>query len=1039
MNKTLFKERKKECYSKLLTTVMLLLATCFFTYSYGQIKKQKKASEFLFAKKINEKRPTDLSTEKEVEDEKESVEEREQFEFDMLKDPATGKIPRLAWKKAIDAALLSPTYESLPLSQRPLGVLTVDAKGPTNLGGRTRAIGIDKRNANIMIAGSVSSGVYRTTDGGSSWTRVVPIGSIHNITAIAQDTRAGFEDTWYFGGGEASGNSTTLGGLYAGFGIWKSTDNGATWTQLANTASNLESFNVAFDFIHRLVVDPTNGNVYAAACNTIQRSTDGGTTWSLVLGTLATNAYTDIIVTPTGRFYAAFQGTDANEGVYTSTTGASGSWTKIAGTIAAVVTPATWNIAAGYGRVVLNYAPSNPNLVYALYYRNFVSTCATTPGVEAKFFQFNQGTTTWTDLSANLPDEAGCSDGNDPFAVQGGYDLSIAIKPDDANTIVIGGTNIYRSTNGFTSTAATTRIGGYASSGGYALYTNSHPDIHTLLFSATSNTTLYAGDDGGIQKADVTAGSVIWTPLNNNYVTYQYYHSDLVPVGGSDILVGGAQDNGTTLNTGGTTASSIIGGDGVAVGFMSYTNPTTFNIICGSQLGTVYRLIGPSSGFSISPSASSIFVTYFNLDQDNTNYLYHAANTGLYRTRIANSITAGTVTANSSTGWELMSATGITGNIRSMAVSRNKTYSDAAYSATDANRKLYIGTSTGKVYRLNDPAFAAAATAAVDITPAGAPAAIVSSIAVNPADDNEIMITYSNYAANSVYQTANANAATPTWTNVEGPAGSAVQLASARSSAIVKVLGVTQYFVGTSVGLFSTSTLSGATTSWSRIGSTEINFAVVSQLRYRPADNKILAGTHGNGMFLITLSDPYTLAIKLQSFNASRQGDNALINWKVGFSSTSKNFEVMESSDGRNFTTLKNVGAVRNLTDYNTIDNSLVAGPNYYKLKITDENGSISYSNTVVVYYKYSGFEITSMIPTLVNNGALLSIATHKSSSGKLIVIDAQGKQVYNQSIALIAGNNNFSLNFSNLAAGAYYIYAYSNDGKSNVTRFVKE
>jgi hypothetical protein len=301
------------------------------------------------------------------------------------------------------------------------------------------------------------------------------------------------------------------------------------------------------------------------------------------------------------------------------------------------------------------------------------------------------------------------------------------------------------------------------------------------------------------------------------------------------------------------------------------------------------------------------------------------------------------------------------------------------------------------------------------------------------------MITYSNYGVNSVYQTANANSATPTWTNVEGPAGTPVQLASARSSAIVKVLGVTQYYVGTSVGLFSTTALSGATTSWTRIGSTEINFAIVSQLRYRPSDNKILAGTHGNGMFLITLSDPYVLAIKLQSFDAVKQGESAAIKWKVGYSSTAKAFEVLKSTDGRNFTPLKNVDAIKNVVDYNTSDNALVAGANYYKLKITDENGSISHSNTAIVYYKYKGFEIAGMVPTLVKNNAVLSIASHAAGNGSLVVIDAEGKQVYNQQVRLLAGNNNFNLSLGNLSAGVYYIYAYSNDGKSNVTRFVKE
>lgn len=1030
-----------------MATILLLLAGLFFNDCLAQPTKRVSTKRvpthsanksFQFATPIKEKTPTNFANGGVMEYEANSVEERELFEYNMLKDPATGKIPRMAWKRAYDAAQLAPRYEDVPATHSPLGVITVTPKGPSNLGGRTRAIGIDIRNNLIMLAGSVSSGVFRSTDGGSSWTRVVPIGQVHNITAIAQDTRAGFEDNWYFGGGEVSGNSATLGSSYRGYGIWKSIDNGLTWTQLSSTvtATALESFDSPFDYVNRIAVDPTNGNVYAAASNTIQRSVNGGTSWTAVLGSFTNNGFTDVIVTPTGRVYAAFTGTDNNNGVWTSPDGTT--WTHIAGTGAAP-NHANWNAQGAYGRVVLAYAPSSTNIVFALYWNNVSFTCAA-PAPEAEFFKWDQTGGTWTDLSANLPDETGCSLGNDPFAVQTGYDLSIAVKPDDVNTVFIGGTNIYRSTNGFTSTAATTRIGGYLSPAGYTLYANSHSDIHALVFGSGSNTIMYAGDDGGIQKADITIPSVTWTSLNNNYVTYQYYHTDLLPVGGSDIFVGGAQDNGTTLNTGGTTATSIFSGDGATVGFMSYTSPAVFNLIAATQSGNLVRVIAPNSAFSIAPTGStSIFVTYSDLDQDNTNYLYYAGTNVLYRTRIATTISSTTVTANSATGWELMSGAVISGNIRSMAVSRNKTYADAPYSASNASRKLYIGTETGKVYRLDDPAFAAAATAVVDITPAGAPAAIVSSIAVNPGDDNEIMITYSNYGVNSVYQTPNANTATPTWTNVEGPLNSPVQLASARSSAIVKDAGITQYFVGTSVGLFTAVTLSGATTTWTRVGSTEINFSIVSQLRYRPSDNKILAGTHGNGMFLITLPDPYVLAIKLQSFNAEKQGDNALINWRVGLSSTAKSFEVLKSTDGRNFSTLKNMNAVANIPDYSTVDNVLVVGPNYYKLKIVDANGSISYSNIAVVYNKYKGFEITSMIPTVVTNSAMLSVATSVKANGKLIVIDAVGKLIYNQNISLLTGNNNFNLNFSNLAAGVYYIYAYSNDGKSNIMRFVKD
>jgi hypothetical protein len=777
--------------------------------------------------------------------------ERDQYEFDLLKDPATGKIPREAPILAANAAIKAKPFRPIPYAQLTPADLTVIPRGPTNLGGRTRALGIDKRNAQIMMAGSVSSGLYRSTNGGTSWTRVAPIGQIHNVTALAQDTRAGFEDTWYYGTGEAVGNSATLGSSYRGNGIWKSTDNGLTWSLLTATTAVLENFDSPFDYVHRIVVDPTNGNVYAAAGNSIQRSTDGGTTWTPVLGTFTGLGYTDIIVTPTGRLYASFVGTDTNEGVYTSTTGASGAWTKIAGTISAVRTPAAWNAANTYGRIVMAFAPSNPNVVFFLYWNGTTSSCAA-PAPEAKLFKYVQSTNTFTDLSANLPDEAGCLDGNDPFAVQTGYDLLVTVKPDDENTIFVGGTNLYRSTSGFTNTTATKRIGGYNSPADYALYPNHHPDQHIAIFAPGDNNTIYSGNDGGIHKADATAATVVWTSLNNNYVTYQYYHVDIDPANGSAALMGGAQDNGTTAVQTGSNFSSVWSGDGCGTAIISYTSPTAMNAIVSSQSGNIRRLTAPNTAFNIRPTGSSSgFVTYFNLDQDNTNYLYFAGFSSLYRTRIARTI-SGTAVSGSATGWEVVPA-GITGDIQCMSTSRNDAYAGATYAATDANRKLYIGTTNGRVFRLNDPAFTV--SAAVNITPVGA-SGVCSSIAVNPDDDNEIMVTFANYNVNSVYHTLNANAATPTWTVVEGPSTGAVALGSARSSIITKIGTTKTYFVGSSTGLYSTQAMTGATTVWDRVGTNEINYAVCASMRLRVSDNRIVVGTHGNGMFELQLTVP---------------------------------------------------------------------------------------------------------------------------------------------------------------------------------------
>ncbi|MDZ7897245.1 MAG: right-handed parallel beta-helix repeat-containing protein [Arcicella sp.] len=895
----------------------------------------------------------DESEEKEKKEKEDATwwsKERDMYEFGMLVDPATGTIPPQAATVAANAALKAKPFKTAPYAQLTPTELTVVPRGPNNLGGRTRALGIDKRNAQIMLAGGVSSGMFRSNNGGTSWTRVAPIGRFHNVTSLAQDTRAGFEDTWYYGTGEAVGNSATLGSTYFGNGIWKSTDNGLTWAPLAATVTTLETFSSGFDFVHRITVDPTNGNVYAATGNVISRSTDGGATWATVLGTLANSRYTDVIVTPTGRLYASFDGRDNNEGVWTSTTGASGSWTKIAGTISAVRTPSSWNAFNTYGRIVMAYAPSNPDAVFFLYWNGTTSSCAGTPAPEARFYKYVQSTGTFTDLSANLPDEPGCSDGNDPFAVQTGYDLLVTVKPDDENTVFIGGTNLYRSTSGFTNTTATTRIGGYNSPANYALYPNHHPDQHIAIYATGDNNTLYTGNDGGVQKADASAATVAWTSLNNNYVTYQYYNVDIDPANGSTALMGGAQDNGTTTVQAGSNFSSVFGGDGCGTAIISYTSPTSFNALASSQRGNIVRLTGPSAGFSIRPagSAAGAFVTNFNLDQDNTNYLYFAAGAVVYRTRIARTITGGAVSG-SATGWEIVPA-GISGNIQSWGASRNVGYEGAAYTASNPNRKLYIGTTTGRVYRLNDPAFTT--SAAVEITPVAPIAAsgVCSSIAVNPFDDNEIMVTYSNYAVRSVYHTLNANDAAPTWTVIEGPATGPVTLGSARASAITRIGATKTYLVGNSTGLYSTQALSGATTVWERVGTNEINYALAANMRLRTSDNRIVLGTHGNGMFELQLAAAVNISSQPVAVTACAGSDVSFSVAAVGI--TNYKWQVSPDSNPANFTDLTiaapysttNSGATLNIA---AITNGLNGV--YYRCVLTDAFSGITNSNSALL------------------------------------------------------------------------------------------
>lgn len=977
------------------------------------------------------------------------VGDRLKFEFNMLKNPATGKIPIFAKQQSLESAVSAPAYEPIWGAESIPG-MTLSVKGPTNLGGKVRTIGIDVSNTNIMLSGSTSSGIYRTDNAGASWTRVTPAGESHSVTAIAQDTRAGQTDTWYYGGGEAEGNSASSGNAtYLGFGLWKSTDKGITWTKLPNTILNsggnttLQDLDNAFDVVHQIVVDPTNGNVYVAAANTIQRSTNGGTDWEPVLGTFSNNttSMVDITVTPTGRLYAAFHGGDNNEGVWTSTTGAAGSWIKIAGTITGTVTPATWHAANAYGRVVLAYAPSSPNIVYVLYW-NKITHEAGNPVPEGKLFKYDQTTNNWTDLSANLPDEPGYNKGNDPFACQEGYDLCIGVKPDDPNTVFIGGTNAYRSTNGFSSTAATTRIGGYAGTADPTQYDGHHSDIHAFVFATGANNVLFTGDDGGIHKADITATPVVWSHLNNNFVTYMYYHVDIAPTTAiGDLIIGGLQDNGTSLSSAGTTHDNIFSGDGGAVGFISYTSNSDYNFIVATQNGSIYRSNSPNNGSDIKPTgSSSIFNTYFHLDPDNLEHLYYAGKNILYRTRKASTLSAAAVTGDATTGWEQMTGS-ISGDIYALATARNVNFSGAAYSASNANRCLFIGTDASKIYRLNDPAFTAANTAPVDISPAGA-SGICSSISVNPYNYNEVLATYSNFGVPSVYHTMNAQSATPTWTNVEGPADGAVTLASARSCVIAKSGTTTYYLVGTSTGLYYANALSGTTTVWTKIGTNEINYALVSSMRHRIADNKIVVGTHGNGAFLLTLPSA-SLPLELLTLTGKGEKEGNRLSWTTAQERDVDGFEIQRSNTGdkNSFEAIGFIKANNRIEkqSYNFLDTKAsTTAPQYYRLKMVEYDASKSAYTKIITIEPSTKRTITNfaVAPNPVISDMQIVFADEPLSNFTVNIMDFTGRIVRTQTMKNWT-DKTLILPMSNLASGTYLINIVSPSG-IKTEKFIK-
>lgn len=848
-------------------------------------------------------------------------------DFKMQRDPILGRIPEGIREREMAQAFAIPN-KMTEISMTETGVANQNdysPAGPNNIGGRTRALAFDKRSNNTIIAGCVSGGIMRSTNGGQSWTRVSPENDIHNLSALAQDPRTGFEDTWYAGGGEPIGNSASAdGATYLSQGIWKSVNNGQSWVRLTLTINGLptppggftlEAFDHPFDFVHRIAVNPTNGHIYVAGHRRLVRSTDGGNSWEIVFNTItaanAANGQMDITCTNTGRLYFALNGGAPDlglRGVWTSATGNANDWTRIAGgQILNVDSVAGWRgndyTAPLAKRILLALAPSSQNLLYVLY-ENGLSQSGPGPQPEVDMFRYNATANSWTNLSANMPDFPGDREGVDPIAVQGGYDMMVYIKPDDPNTVILGGTCLYRSTNGFTSTATTAWIGGYGNTlPTLTIYPNSHPDMHAVAFDPTNPNRVIAADDGGLQvtndiMATVTATTPVTWSMVRNYQTLQYYHVAMDPGIGRNNFIGGSQDNGThvrdaDLILGGRPGdrpdvndhARIVGGDGGAAA-LARSNGNSQLGYMSSQLGDIYRAtfaggvtaftnikpanLTPNPAF---PGGSGDFITYFKIDFDNTDNLYYVNFNRLFRTTAAASVSSAT--------WTELTGVGAAVNPASPTNGTNISISALEMSRGDyeASHVLYIGTDNGRIFRLDDPRNATPGTAPVNITPAqitGLGALYISDIAVNPNDDNEVMMVISNYSANNnasinIWWTNNAKSASPTWRLAEGN----LTLPSARSCMIVTKkdasnVSATEYYVGTSAGLYSAINIGatlqgGGAVNWVREGGNTLNFALISTMDYRPQDNIMLVGTHGNGLYFTSTGTP--------DFGAQTPGD----------------------------------------------------------------------------------------------------------------------------------------------------------------------
>lgn len=968
---------------------------------------------------------------------------RSEYFFRLMRDPETNSIPENIRNRELKFARSLPTIEQVQnrIKAKDPTFQAVDYSwshaGPLDLGGRTRALAVDRRNPDIVLSGGVSGGMWKSTDGGLSWQLRTPDLSNLSVTSVAQNPQE--EDTWYYASGEILGNSSgATGAPYYGEGIYKSTDNGDTWSLMPQASSNVQGLVGPYNTVSRIVVNPATGTVFIASNGFgIYRSTDGETFSGPELGTEGEQLFCDVTVANDGTVAAVIseasfddqQSTDPgspnhNPGVFVSTDDGQ-NWTE--------VTPETYP--ATHQRSVMTFAPDNPDVLYILTLKG--ANDSDNQGVSFHKIDLADGSA--EDRSENLPDFRNDDDDTGYMEMQGGYNMEIAVKPDDENFVIAGGTNLFRSADGFATAPAggyngendTQKdqywIGGYNKDNSFAQYPNQHADQHRVIFPEPSANPdrMLAGHDGGLSyTTDVTAESVSWEDRDDGYVTSQFYSAAIPDIADDMRRMGGTQDNGTPFfQSGGQNSQNtqdISSGDG------GYSYFTENYLYVSQQEGGVIRWEEDFSGLSyVYPSSAEnqLFIHPYQVDPNDENTMYYSDGSHIWRNTSLNTIPNNNSGSGATEGWE---------ELNDISVGNGYLISTLQLSLVPANILYLAGYSSTQppvIKRIQDAHTATEGVADVSLpNNSDLNGAYVKDIAINPGNANELLAVLSNYNIVGLYHTTDGG---ENWTSVEGnlTGNDTDPGPSLRSATIIPAESGTIYLLGTSTGLYSTPVLDGSDTEWGQEATDVIGNVVTEDVVSRITDGDVAAGTHGRGMLSgnfegsVNISDLPRVELNVAEKRAGSQLVIRAINFE--FSTTADENEVILTDRLDNQTKETEAAVLETTANELTIEvprdaTFPEARDNEVMLKVKSNNSEPSAvtlmvlpPNSFALNQNYPNpFRGTTNIPFDVSEDSEVSLAIYSINGQK--VTEPLRDQSFN------AGSYDEEIDLSNLASGIY-------------------
>jgi len=529
---------------------------------------------------------------------------------------------------------LVPQAAWVEIGPNPIPNAQVETPPTTPASGRTIAIAVHPTNPNIVYVGTAMGGLYRSLDGGTTWTRLTETALSLAIGAIA--IAPSQPDTIYVGTGEPnfSGDS------FFGVGVYR-IDNASTTANLTgplnDDAADADIFTGRA--IGNIVVHPTNpatifvattsgiGGIGSVQNNVlpsrgIYRSTDATSadpTFTKLTGLQSGGDFSirDMAIDPLNANLLVCNLIANGGGIYVSTDALAPSPTFVR-----TVTFTGTSISELTAEFAIQHTAGPNPTIYAA-----------TGNLGGRVLINTDGGTTWTQQIDN-----------DFCSFQCFYDIAVAVDPTNAANVYLGGSpNLVfgRSTNS----------GATFTGDGVSFTAGLHVDSHAIAIAPSLPRVAYFGSDGGIYKTnDVNATPIVWTSLNNTQFTATQFMGLAVHPIDPNFTIGGTQDNGTNFYQPSATWFRADFGDGgyavidqsslnnVAVNmYHTYFNAPTlkgYGYVPGPATAMdglwTFRGCNGVAGNGIPCGGSVLFYAPLEQGPGNPNTIYYGADT-LYR------------------------------------------------------------------------------------------------------------------------------------------------------------------------------------------------------------------------------------------------------------------------------------------------------------------------------------------------------------------------------------------------------------------------